>query len=139
MDGRNSVRPVSPWYMNSNVVNPSVTTFVSRSLINAPTQLYGRKFGVTQWFEITQRGERFADMLFVVETAGVADAARFQDVSDIADTLVTVKVRMVNKAAETILRDNFKTRSKGDSVSTVWTAAFQPISAAKGIYILSST
>ena len=44
-------------------------------------------------------------MLFAVATAGVADVARFQDVSDNADTLVMVKVKMINKATGTIVRD----------------------------------
>lgn len=78
-------------------------------------------------------------MFFAVATAPVPDAARFQAVSDIADTLVTAKVRMVNKAAGTIVRDDFMPCSRGESVSTVWTTAFQPIPAAEGSHILSST
>ena len=78
-----------------------------RSFRNASSQSAGRKLGVTQLFEITHLTCRASDMLFAVATAGVADVARFQDVSDIADTLVTVKVRKVNKAAGTIVRDDF--------------------------------
>ena len=72
-------------------------------------------------------------MLFAVANAGVGD------VSDIVDTLVTVKVRMVNKAAETMLRDGFMTCSRGDLVSPVWRTVFEPTSASKGMQILGST
>lgn len=46
-------------------------------------------------------------MLFAVATAGAADVAKFWGVSDIMDTLVMVKVRMINKATGTIVRDVF--------------------------------
>ena len=78
-------------------------------------------------------------MLFAVATAGVADVARFQDVSGLANALVTVQARIVNKAAETIARDVLMPCSRGSSVSTVWTTAFQPIPAPKGMHGLSST
>ena len=98
--------------MNSNVSKPSVSTLMLRRLLNAPSQSDGRKLGVTQVFESTHREWRVSDMLFAVATAGVADVARFQDVSNIADTPVMVKVRMVNKAAGTIVRDVFMLCSK---------------------------
>ena len=90
-------------------------------------------------FEITHLGYWASDTLFAVATARVADVARLQGVSDTADTLVTVKVRMVNKAAETIVRDDFIQCSRGVSVSTVWTTAFLPIPIVEGSHILSCT
>ena len=77
--------------------------------------------------------------MFAVATAGVADVSRFHDVSDIADTLDTVQANIVNKAAETILRDDFMPCSSGGSFGTVWTTAFQPIPVPKGMHVLSST
>ena len=78
-------------------------------------------------------------MVFAVATAGVADVAWFHDVSGLANTLVMVQARIVNKAAETIFRDHFMPCSREALVSTVWMTAFQPIPAAKGMHVLSST
>ena len=46
-------------------------------------------------------------MLFAVESVGAVDAAGFQRVLDLADTLVMIKARMIDKAAETIVERRF--------------------------------
>ena len=58
-------------------------------------------------------------MVFAVATAGMADVARFHDVSGLANTLVTVQTRIVNNTAETILRDHFMPCPREALVSTV--------------------
>ncbi len=78
-------------------------------------------------------------MLFAVEIAGAADAARFQDVLELADTLVVIKARMTDKAAEPISSDGFMACSRRGSVNAAWRAAFQPISFAEGRGMASST
>lgn len=117
--GGSCVRCLPSSYRNSDVMNPHGSTLVLRRSSNASSQSNGRKLRVTQVCESTQRGRRFSEVLFAVETAGAVDAARFPGVLDSADTLVIVRARMTVRAAETILRDDFMACSRRGPVNAI--------------------
>ena len=130
--GGSCVRCVPPSYRNSDVMNPHGLTLVLRRISNASSQSNGRKLRVTQLCESTQRGRRFSEVLFAVETAGAVDAARFAGVLDSADTLVIVRARLTHRAAETILRDDFMACSRRGPVNAVRRTASQLTPAVEG-------
>ena len=126
------VRFASPWYRNSDVMKPYVSTLDLCTRSNAIRQSVSRKLGVIQFSESIQRTWVFSEVLFAVETAGVVDAARFQGVVDSADTLMVIKARMTDKAAETMMRDDFMACSRRGSVNAVWRTVFQLTPAVEG-------
>lgn len=71
-------------------------------------------------------------MLFAAESAGAVDAARFQGVLDLADTLVIIKVRMTEKATGTILRGDYMACFGRGSVIAAWGTASQLTPAVEG-------
>ena len=75
---------------------------------------------------------RFSEVLFTVETAGAVGAARFQGVLDSADTLVIVRARMTNRAAEPIPRDDFMACSRRGPVNAVRRTVSQLTPAVEG-------
>ncbi len=115
-------------------MNPYGSTLELCRSSNAPWQSSGWKLRVTQLSEFTH-----PRVLFAVETAGAVNAARFQGVLDSADTLVRIRARMTDKAAETISRDDFMACSRRGSVNAVWRTVAQLTPAVEGSDKASST